>query len=62
MVIINYFFTAETDVHLTNVAIQKLAPDYDPEKGSKWSVNQLRQYLTARYGQEKVCGRTSARL
>ena len=43
--------TALIDVHLTNVAVQKTAPDYDPEKGSKWSVRQLRLYLTARHGQ-----------
>ncbi|XP_065828525.1 probable tubulin polyglutamylase TTLL9 isoform X2 [Oscarella lobularis] len=37
-------------IHLTNVAIQKTAPDYDPEKGCKWSLQQLRTYLTAEYG------------
>lgn len=41
-------------VHLTNVAIQKTAPDYDPEKGCKWSTQQLRRYLTARHGVETV--------
>ncbi|XP_048254915.1 probable tubulin polyglutamylase TTLL9 isoform X2 [Haliotis rufescens] len=41
-------------VHLTNVAIQKTAPDYDPEKGCKWSTQQLRQYLTARHKREDV--------
>ncbi|KAI6655524.1 tubulin polyglutamylase TTLL9-like [Oopsacas minuta] len=41
-------------VHLTNVAIQKTAPDYDPEKGCKWSLQELRRYLTARYGQALV--------
>ncbi|XP_005096344.1 probable tubulin polyglutamylase TTLL9 isoform X2 [Aplysia californica] len=41
-------------VHLTNVAIQKTAPDYDPEKGCKWSTQQLRQYLTAKHGQTAV--------
>ncbi|XP_050398528.1 probable tubulin polyglutamylase TTLL9 [Patella vulgata] len=41
-------------VHLTNVAIQKTAPDYDPERGCKWSTQQLRKYLTARHGQEKT--------
>lgn len=40
-------------IHLTNVAIQKTAPDYDPE-GSKWSIHQLRLYLTARHGVEIV--------
>ncbi|XP_055891745.1 probable tubulin polyglutamylase TTLL9 isoform X2 [Biomphalaria glabrata] len=41
-------------IHLTNVAIQKTAPDYDPEKGCKWSTQQLRMYLTAKHGQSKV--------
>lgn len=38
------------DIHLTNVAIQKTAPDYDPEKGCKWSIQQLRQYLYSKHG------------
>ena len=42
------------DVHLTNVAVQKTAPDYDPEKGCKWSVRQLRTYLVAKHGQKAV--------
>ena len=42
------------DIHLTNVAVQKTAPDYDPEKGSKWSVQQLRMYLIAKHGQKNV--------
>lgn len=41
-------------VHLTNVAIQKTAPDYDPDKGCKWSLQQLRTYLTAKHGYEAV--------
>jgi tubulin polyglutamylase TTLL9 len=41
-------------VHLTNVAIQKTAPDYDPEKGCKWSTQQLREFLIARHGLETV--------
>lgn len=69
------------DMHLTNVAIQKTAPDYDPEsvrrsqnhfcvvvsetcsnssllfvppKVRKWTVQQLRRYLTAKHGRERV--------
>uniref|UniRef100_A0A8B9S3B3 Tubulin--tyrosine ligase-like protein 9 n=1 Tax=Apteryx owenii TaxID=8824 RepID=A0A8B9S3B3_APTOW len=38
-------------VHLTNVAVQKTAPDYDLEK---WMIQQLRQYLTAKHGAELV--------
>ena len=41
-----------TFVHLTNVAIQKTAPDYDPEKGCKWSLQEFRLYLRARHGHE----------
>ncbi|XP_019907512.2 probable tubulin polyglutamylase TTLL9 isoform X2 [Esox lucius] len=41
-------------VHLTNVAVQKTAPDYDPEKGCKWQMQQLRRYLTARHGTKTV--------
>ncbi|XP_069113363.1 probable tubulin polyglutamylase TTLL9 isoform X4 [Argopecten irradians] len=41
-------------VHLTNVSVQKNAPDYDPEKGCKWSTMRLRQYLTAKHGSEAV--------
>uniref|UniRef100_A0A3B3Z9G8 Tubulin--tyrosine ligase-like protein 9 n=1 Tax=Periophthalmus magnuspinnatus TaxID=409849 RepID=A0A3B3Z9G8_9GOBI len=41
-------------MHLTNVAVQKTAPDYDPEKGCKWQVQQLRRYLTAKHGREKI--------
>jgi len=48
------FNVRSVDVHLTNVAVQKTAPDYDPEKGSKWSVRQLRLYLSAKHGQKLV--------
>ncbi|XP_077982125.1 putative tubulin polyglutamylase TTLL9 isoform X4 [Glandiceps talaboti] len=44
----------DTYVHLTNVAIQKTAPDYDPERGCKWSMQQLRQYLIAKHGIDNV--------
>ncbi|CAG2214870.1 TTLL9 [Mytilus edulis] len=44
----------DTYVHLTNVAVQKNAPDYDPEKGCKWSTQQLRKYLAAKHGVDKV--------
>ena len=42
------------DVHLTNVAVQKTAPDYDPEKGCKWPTQQLRMYLCAKHGTDAV--------
>ncbi|XP_063951040.1 probable tubulin polyglutamylase TTLL9 isoform X1 [Lytechinus pictus] len=41
-------------VHLTNVAIQKTAPDYDAEKGCKWSMPQIKRYFTAKHGIENV--------
>ncbi|XP_041859497.1 probable tubulin polyglutamylase TTLL9 isoform X3 [Melanotaenia boesemani] len=41
-------------MHLTNVSVQKTAPDYDPEKGCKWQIQQLRRYLTAKHGRELV--------
>ncbi|XP_048675442.1 putative tubulin polyglutamylase TTLL9 isoform X3 [Caretta caretta] len=41
-------------VHLTNVAVQKTAPDYDPEKGCKWMIQRFRQYMTAKHGAEVV--------
>lgn len=31
--------------HLTNVAIQKYADDYNSEHGFKWSIDNLRFYL-----------------
>jgi len=36
------------------VAIQKTAPDYDAEKGCKWSLQELRSYFCAKHGQEVV--------
>ncbi|KAM3618118.1 uncharacterized protein V6R79_015895 [Siganus canaliculatus] len=41
-------------MHLTNVAVQKTAPDYDPQKGCKWQMQQLRRYLSAKHGREVV--------
>ncbi|KAL7063869.1 hypothetical protein AAHC03_04624 [Spirometra sp. Aus1] len=41
-------------VHLTNVAIQKSAPDYDADRGLKWSVCRLRRFLLAKHGYKKV--------
>lgn len=32
-------------IHLTNVAISKLANDYNDKHGSKWSIKNLRFYL-----------------
>ncbi len=43
-----------SDVHLTNVAIAKTAPDYDPERGLKWSFHKFRRFMTAKHGQTAV--------
>ncbi|KAG9335527.1 hypothetical protein JZ751_004554, partial [Albula glossodonta] len=40
--------------HLTNVAVQRTAPDYDHERGCKWQLLQLRRFLTARHGASTV--------
>ncbi|CAH8516244.1 unnamed protein product [Heterobilharzia americana] len=41
-------------IHLTNIAVQKTAPDYDAEKGCKWSIGRLRRQLLAQYGYDKI--------
>jgi tubulin polyglutamylase TTLL1 len=39
-------------IHLTNVAISKLAGDYNDKHGSKWSISNLRFYLEQTMGKE----------
>ena len=39
-------------VHLTNVAIQKNADDYNAEHGSKWSIDNLRLFLEQTRGKQ----------
>ncbi|XP_008411675.1 putative tubulin polyglutamylase TTLL9 [Poecilia reticulata] len=41
-------------MHLTNVSVQKTAPNYNHEKGCKWQMQQLRRYLTAKHGRESI--------
>ncbi|GLC33111.1 hypothetical protein PLESTB_000369300 [Pleodorina starrii] len=41
-----------TYVHLTNVAIQKHAPNFDAQKGLKWSIRSLRTYIATKHGAE----------
>jgi len=43
-------------IHLTNVAIQKTAPDYDPASGCKWELRFLKQYLISRHGEAAANG------
>jgi tubulin polyglutamylase TTLL9 len=40
----------DTFVHLTNTAIQKTAPDYNPDRGAKWPLMNLRRYLSNSWG------------
>jgi tubulin polyglutamylase TTLL9 len=41
-------------MHLTNVAIQKTADNYDEKLGGKWELRSLKLFLMAKYGQERV--------
>jgi hypothetical protein len=41
---------SNTYIHLTNVAIQKHAPNFDRGKGMKWPIRSLRMYLNTRHG------------
>ncbi|KAM9284762.1 LOW QUALITY PROTEIN: putative tubulin polyglutamylase TTLL9 [Morus bassanus] len=41
-------------VHLTNVAVQETAPEYDPGKGCEWLIQQFGQHSTARRGAGSV--------
>lgn len=41
-------------VHLTNVAIQKTAENYNKETGCKWGLRELKLHLITRYGLETV--------
>jgi tubulin polyglutamylase TTLL9 len=43
-----------SDVHITNVAIQKKSSTYDAESGGKWDVRGLKLYLISKYGHERV--------
>lgn len=41
-------------VHLTNVAVQKQSEHYDEQRGGKWDLHHLKQYLMANESQDKV--------
>lgn len=41
-------------MHLTNVAIQKTADNYDERLGGKWDLRSLKLFLISKYGHEKV--------
>nr|KAG5712983.1 hypothetical protein BaRGS_021777 [Batillaria attramentaria] len=42
------------DLRIYVLVTSKTAPDYDPEKGCKWSLQQLRQYFIAKHGIEAM--------
>lgn len=37
-------------MHATNVAVQKTSPDYDKDRGCKWSLKNLRLFLASKHG------------
>lgn len=41
-------------VHLTNVAVQKSADNYNKETGGKWGLRDLKLYLMSRHGVERT--------
>jgi len=41
-------------IHLTNVAIQKTAEDYDKSKGCKWLFTQVKAFLVTKHGRAVV--------
>merc|ERR1719329_108222 len=41
-------------MHLTNVAIQKTAANYDKEQGCKWDVKAMKLFLMTKHGSADV--------
>lgn len=48
-----------TFMHLTNVAIQKTAAQYDERLGGKWDLRSLKLYLMSKYGPERMSEATA---
>lgn len=46
-------------MHLTNVAIQKTAAQYDDRLGGKWDLRSLKLYLMSKYGPERMSEATA---
>jgi tubulin polyglutamylase TTLL9 len=42
------------DIHATNVAIQKTAPNYDGDKGCKWLLRNLKMLLVSKHGSQPI--------
>ena len=47
-------------MHLTNVAIQKTAAQYDDKLGGQWDLRSLKLYLMSKYGPERMSETTAA--
>ena len=45
---------SNTFMHLTNVAIQKTADNYDEKLGGKWDLRGMKLYLMSKFGSDKV--------
>ena len=41
-------------MHLTNVAIQKNAENYDENIGGKWYLDKLKNYLSSKFGTDRI--------
>ena len=45
---------ANNFMHLTNVAVQKTAENYDARSGGKWDIRSLKLYMISQFGREMV--------
>ena len=45
---------ANNFMHLTNVAVQKTADNYDARSGGKWDIRSLKLYMISQFGREMV--------
>ena len=45
---------ANSFIHLTNVAIQKTAENYDGKTGGKWDLRSLKLYMMSKHGSKRV--------
>ena len=43
-----------TMMHLTNVAIQKTAENYDDRLGGKWDLRSMKMFMISKFGNERV--------
>jgi tubulin polyglutamylase TTLL9 len=41
-------------MHLTNVAIQKNADNYDDRLGGKWDLRSMKMFMISNFGNERV--------